>query len=185
MYYTYTYSKLDGTVFYVGKGKNGRAFSSSDRPKYFIQHALEQDGIVIRIIKRFETEAEAFAHEMELIRSYREQGVFLINRTDGGPGVNGYVQPEELRARKREQLTGYQHKKVQCPHCGFVGGATTTKRWHFDKCRGLKIYKARATLNGRRIFLGNHPTKEAADEATKAFYAQNGRGKPMAIVEST
>jgi len=185
MYYTYTYAKLDGTVFYVGKGKGRRAFSSSDRPSYFLQHALEQDGITIRIIRRFETEAEAFAHEMELIRHYREQGVFLLNRTAGGRGNIGYVVPAELRARKSAQMTGYKHKKIQCPHCGFVGGEPTTKRWHFDKCRGLKIYKARVTHNGRRIFLGNHPTKEAAKEATKAFYAQNGRGKPMTVAEAT
>lgn len=173
MYYTYTYAKLDGTVFYVGKGKGRRAFSSSDRPRYFLEHALEQGGIVVRIVRRFETEAEAFEHEKELIRSYREQGVFLLNRTDGGRGNNGYVQPEALRARKREQMTGYKYKKIQCPHCGFVGGETSTKRWHFDNCKGLRIHKARVTVNGKRKFLGNYPTKEEAVKAAEAYYAEH------------
>ena len=174
MYYTYTYAKLDGVVFYVGKGKGGRAFSSSDRPHYFLAHAFDQGGIIIRIVRRFETEAEAFAHEKELIRSYREQGVFLLNRTDGGRGNNGYVQPEAVRARKREQMTGYRHKKIQCPHCGLVGGETATKRWHFDKCQGLRPYKARVTVGGKRKFLGNYPTKEAAKQAAKSYYAAHG-----------
>lgn len=173
MYYTYTYAKLDGTVFYVGKGKGRRAFSSGDRPKYFLAQALDQDGITIRIVRRFETEAEAFDHEKELIRSYREQGVFLLNRTNGGRGNNGYVQPEALRALKSQQMTGYVFKKITCPHCGFVGGATSTKRWHFDNCTGLKgKFKGRATIDGKRVWLGSFHTKEEADQATRLFYIQ-------------
>ena len=173
MYYTYTYAKLDGTVFYVGKGKGRRAFSSSDRPHYFLNHALDQDGVIIRIVRRFETEAEAFTHEMELIRSYREQGVFLLNRTDGGRGVNGYVQSEALRSLKSKQMTGYKYQKIQCPHCGFIGGATSTKRWHFDRCTGLKgTFKGRATIEGKRVWLGTFHIKEEADQATRLFYIQ-------------
>lgn len=183
MYYTYTYAKLDGTVFYVGKGKGRRAFSSSDRPRYFLEHALDQGGIVIRIVRRFETEAEAFEHEKELIRSYREQGVFLLNRTDGGRGNNGYVQPEALRARKREQMTGYKYKKIQCPHCGFVGGETSTKRWHFDNCKGLRVHKARVTVNGKRKFLGNYPTKEDAKRVVAAYYAEHDRSVTATLKE--
>ena len=183
MYYTYTYAKLDGTVFYVGKGKGRRAFSSGDRPHYFLAHALEQDGIIIRIVRRFETEAEAFEHEKELIRLYRKQGVFLLNRTDGGRGNNGYVQPEAVRAIKSQKMTGYRYKKVQCPHCGFVGGETSTKRWHFDKCRGLKLHKARVTVNGKRKFLGNYPTKEDAKRVVAAYYAEHGRSTAATLKE--
>lgn len=183
MYYTYTYAKLDGTVFYVGKGKGGRAFSSSDRPHYFLEYAHDQGGMIVRIVRRFETEAEAFAHEEELIRSYREQGVFLLNRTNGGRGVYGYVQPEALRALRSQKMTGYRYKKVQCPHCGFIGGETSTKRWHFDKCRGLKIHKARVTVNGKRKFLGNYPTKEDAKRAAEAYYAAHGIGFDAAAKE--
>ena len=25
--------------------------------------------------------------------------------------------------------------KVECPHCKFIGGVSTTKRWHFDNCK--------------------------------------------------
>jgi hypothetical protein len=43
------------------------------------------------------------------------------------------------------------------------------KRWHFDKCTGAKIFKARATVNGKRIFLGHYATKEQADAIAKAY----------------
>lgn len=25
--------------------------------------------------------------------------------------------------------------KAECPHCGFVGGISSTKRWHFNNCK--------------------------------------------------
>ena len=25
--------------------------------------------------------------------------------------------------------------KIECPHCKFIGGISTTKRWHFDNCK--------------------------------------------------
>lgn len=51
---------------------------------------------------------------------------------------------EEKRLKSRE---GYKHSestkaklrkpkpKVTCPHCGFIGGASSTKRWHFNNCK--------------------------------------------------
>jgi hypothetical protein len=173
-YYTYTFSKPDGSVFYVGKGSGYRAFSSSDRPKYFFNIASEVGGMNIKIVKRFETEDEAFAHEKELIQHYLNEGVFLINRTKGGRGVTGFVQSEALRNHKRSLMKGYQYKKVQCPHCGFVGGATSTKRWHFDRCTGLKgTFKARATISGKRVWLGKFHTKDEANQAVRLFYIQH------------
>lgn len=29
----------------------------------------------------------------------------------------------------------FKHKIVKCPHCGFEGGISSTKRWHFDNCK--------------------------------------------------
>ena len=172
-YYTYTYSKPDGTVFYVGKGSGYRAFSSSDRPKFFFNIASSAGGMNIKIVKRFETEEEAFVHEKELIQQYLDQGLSLLNRTKGGKGVSGYVQSEALRSLRSKQMTGYKYKKVQCPHCGFIGGATSTKRWHFDNCTGLKgKFKGRTTIDGKRVWLGSFHTKEEADQAARLFYIQ-------------
>lgn len=28
-----------------------------------------------------------------------------------------------------------QHNKIICPHCQFVGGGNSMKRWHFDNCK--------------------------------------------------
>ena len=41
------------------------------------------------------------------------------------------------------------------------------KARHFERCTGLKPYRARVTLNGKRMWLGKFSTKEQADMAIK------------------
>jgi len=170
-YYTYTHSTPDGDIFYVGKGCGHRAFSSGKRPIAWREMVDKHNGITIKIVCYFETELEAYEHEKALIREYRQKGFLLINATDGGLGVKGFCQTPELRAYKSKLMRGYKHEQVTCPHCGFTGGATATKRWHFDNCRGLRRFKARATVNGKRVFLGNYPSKIEAQEAVRLFMA--------------
>jgi hypothetical protein len=43
---------------------------------------------------------------------------------------------EETRVKMRKPKA-----KIECPHCKFVGGVSTTKRWHFDNCKLIKIAK--------------------------------------------
>lgn len=31
--------------------------------------------------------------------------------------------------------TGVSHRKIECPHCGKIGGINTMGRWHFDHCK--------------------------------------------------
>lgn len=168
-YYVYTHSTPECAVFYVGKGCRDRAFSSGKRPHSWSKKVLECGGLNVRIEKYFANECDAFEYEALLIKKYLEEGRVLLNKTNGGKGVSGYVQDEALRERKRMLLTGYKHKTVCCPVCGTSGGETSMKRWHFDKCRGVKKYKARTTVNGKRVFLGNHATKDHAAAAVKQY----------------
>ena len=180
-YYTYTHSTPDGDVFYVGKGSGHRAYSTGKRTLAWRQMVEQHGGITIRIVARFEVEADAFAHEIALVDKYSEQGVLLLNLTAGGQGPLGYCQTEELRAYKRSLMTGYKHDKITCPHCGFVGGATSTKRWHFDKCKGLRTFKSRATIHGQRVFLGNYATQEEALRVSEKFKARAVNMPPEAV----
>ena len=177
-YYTYTHSTPDGDVFYVGKGSGHRAFSSSDRSIAWRKMVGKHDGYAIKIVARFATESEAFEHERLLIDRHRKQGLMLLNATNGGLGVEGHCQTEELRAYKSQLMRGYKHQTVTCPHCGFTGGITATKRWHFDNCKGWRRFKARVTVDGKRVFLGNHPTKIEADMAVQAFLASRSTLSP-------
>lgn len=172
MYYVYVHSKPGGGPFYVGKGTKGRAFTSGKRAWGWTALVEECGGVDVRIIKYFETEKEAFDFEKYLIKKLRAEGCQLINSSDGGKGPNGYKQSQELRDYKRRLMTGYKHKNVTCPHCGTSGGETTMKRWHFDKCTGAKRVKARATVNGKRVFLGNYATKEEAAMVVQQYLSE-------------
>jgi hypothetical protein len=176
MYYTYIHASPDGDVFYIGKGKDQRAYSMSDRSWLWRERFNKYDGITMRVVKRFETEQEAFDHEKELIKFYKDNGCDLVNLTEGGPGVNGYYQSPETRAKKSSLMRGYKHEQVTCPHCNEVGGKPSMLRWHFDNCTGpTKRFNARVTLNGERIYLGKFLTKEEASAAEDAFYSANPR----------
>jgi len=171
-YYVYTHAIPNGAVFYVGKGRRDRAFSVSKRSpawkKIFDQYA----GLTIHIVAHYGTEKEAYDAEKELIKRYRDHGAMLVNMSAGGKGPNGYVQSEATRHKKQILLTGYKHKTVTCPNCNTSGGETSMKRWHFEKCRGIKKFKARVTVNGKRFYLGKYATKEDAKNAATAFKAE-------------
>jgi hypothetical protein len=170
IYYTYTHSTPSGEIFYIGKGHDNRAFSYRDRGWAWKEAVAKAKGILIKIESEWSTEQEAFEHEIFLIKHHKELGAKLVNLTEGGSGPLGFKQSEKTRALIKEKMTGYVHKEITCPHCNTTGGETTMKRWHFDNCTGAKIFKARTTIFGKRIFLGNYATKEISTKIAKEFY---------------
>ena len=164
-YYTYTHSIPNGDVFYVGKGKDKRVYSTSDRPLAWRKLVEDNQGVKMEIVERFDSEEDAFNHERELIAKYKAKGCELVNLTSGGKGINDYCYSLEVRQAKSEMMTGWKHKEVKCPHCGTKGGETSMKRWHFANCTGVKPqFKSRVTINGERLYLGKFHTKQEADD---------------------
>jgi hypothetical protein len=169
MFYTYAHSAPNGMVFYIGKGHGDRAYSFSDRSHDWKRAVKTSNGVSVRVLAEWSTEIEAFEHEQFLIACFKDMGYDLVNKTDGGKGVFGYRQSDELKAHKSKLMTAYKHKTVTCPKCNKSGGETAMKRWHFDKCTGAKLYKSRATINGKRVFLGNYATKEEAFKVSEEY----------------
>ena len=170
-YYTYIHATPDGNVFYVGKGTGRRVYSTRDRTVHWRSIVQKHEGVMMRIVSHFDTEQEAFEHEKALIDMYKSQGCDLVNLTDGGRGPLGYRFTEEVRRLKSEQMKGYKHKQVTCPHCGITGGEPSLRRWHFDNCTGVKpTHKIRTTVFGKRVYLGKEHAKESADSLAKEFY---------------
>lgn len=176
-FYTYLHSSPTGIPFYVGKGVDDRAFSFSKRSHDWKRAVKHYDGLSIKIIAEWNTEQEAFEHEKVLISVFKGMGYSLANKTEGGLGQFGMKHTEETKRKKSLLLKGYVHKKITCPKCGKTGGQTTMKRWHFDKCTGLRPYKARVTIDGKRIYLGLFETKKLALDAEIKAY--NDANKPF------
>lgn len=103
--YTYTHQTADGRVFYVGKGKDRRAWAKNKRSVYW-QRVVKKHGLQVQIAARWPTEAEAFEHEKFLIWCFRDMGAELVNFTDGGEGSSGWQHDAETVAKIKASNTG-------------------------------------------------------------------------------
>lgn len=169
MYYTYCHLSPKGEVFYIGKGINDRAYSFNDRSADWKRAIKQHGGLKIQILAYWDTEEEAFNHEKVLIDCFIDMKCNLVNKTKGGLGAYGYKQSEELKKIKSLKMSGYKYKQVTCPHCKTTGGETAMKRWHFDNCTGAKTYRARVTVNGKRIHLGRFDSQDSVKMAINNF----------------
>jgi hypothetical protein len=97
-YYVYWYLRDDNTPYYVGKGKNGRAWSIA----HFVE--LPSDCSKIQILAHRLDEYEAYTLEIKLISYYGREDIstgILQNKTACGAGVSSYWTTD----RKKEVLS--------------------------------------------------------------------------------
>jgi hypothetical protein len=99
MFYTYLHRRADDLKpFYIGKGKDDRAYRKNHRNPHW-HRTVAKHGLVVEILAKWPTEVEAFEHEKFLIKCFRECGHGLANMSDGGEGQSGWVPSAETREK--------------------------------------------------------------------------------------
>ena len=130
-YYVYVYLRDDNTPYYVGKGKNNRAYSKKHRVEV-------PDKSKIIILNENMSEREALDMEVELISKYGRIDInsgCLENKTNGGDGISGWVPTEENKKniskatslaqsdpKIREFRRKFQQQRVEEGNHAFIGG---------------------------------------------------------------
>lgn len=109
-YYVYAYLRsTDGSPYYVGKGKEERAFGKHGRIP------VPKDKSRIVFLERNLSEIGAFAIERRMIRWYGRKDIgtgILQNRTDGGEGAAGLRHRPETKIKISISNTG----RINGPH---------------------------------------------------------------------
>ena len=139
MFFTYAHYTPEGRLFYIGKGSSvRRAHQMLGRNNYWCKVVAKYGKPEVKILAEWDTEQEAFEHEIALIKEYREQGLELCNLTDGGEGTSGYKHSaEHIQKNSLARLgksawwnIGRKHTEETKVKCGLAnkGKPTSTKQ---------------------------------------------------------
>jgi hypothetical protein len=141
MFFTYAHSKPDGTLFYIGKGTQKRAYAKDNRNPYW-QHVFNKHGRTVDMLAGWDQEADALLHEQFLIACFKGMGYKLANITDGGEGVSGHKHSADVKAKMSAFQKAFQNsEKMQAVHRQ-AGNLAKTPERRQQQSQRAKAYMA-------------------------------------------
>lgn len=184
-HYVYVHKRgSDGRVFYVGKGKQRRAWSASGRNRHW-RHIVARHGFEVEIIKADLPEYCALTVEQMTISRFGFGN--LANATLGGGGIQGWKHSEETKRRigeasKRREMTAKQraalddhrHREFTAEHKLRMSLAAKQRR------RGPLSAETRAKISAAHI--GIRPTEETRRRLSLAHVGKH-RGRDNATYD--
>jgi hypothetical protein len=182
MFYVYIHRKrTTREIFYVGKGKNKRAFDFSDRGSHW-ERTVKKHGVIVEIVESGLQEWYALELESDLISLHGRLDLgdgLLINKTDGGDGISGCVYSEESKQKIRDASKNRWSKQEE--HEKFskslIGNKRNLGKQHSketkEKCRQVNLGKKLSethkekVLNVLKAYWSTEENKKKASERLK------------------
>lgn len=168
-FYVYAYLRLDGSPYYIGKGKGKRAYD-----KHNVQ--VPKDRLRIVFLETNLSEIGALALERRYIRWYgrKDQGTGILrNLTDGGEGCEGYIPSEEVRKNISARVSGENNPMYGTSRTGkenpFYGQKHTEET--LAKMRGRKCSEENKQLYSRL----RKGIEDSAETKLKKSIAKKGK----------
>jgi hypothetical protein len=161
IYYVYAYLRKDGTPYYIGKGKDKRAYAKNHR-------SFPDDLTRIVFLEKNLTEIGALALERRYIAWYgrKDQKTgCLINLTDGGESNSGWLMPKKVKNKISQTKKGSIPWNVGKHH------STLTRQ------KLVEAHKSRAPVSAetRRKMSESHKNKPPE---MLAKYKEGARNRP-------
>ena len=164
MYYVYLWIREDRTPYYVGKGKEYRAYVKHIWGKRWISPP-PKDRIVI--VKYFDNEEESYLFEEWLISTYRRksEGGILINRSIGGKNRASLIRSQEEKEKLRvKSVKKYKQSEK---------GRETHKKWVEENKERVKEIKKKYRDNNREKLNEKGRNSKTKKELDKKWREQN------------
>lgn len=126
-----------GKVFYVGKGKDRRAWSKQYRNKFWCNVA-NKHGHSVELLFQGLTEEDAFQAEIDVITELRYFGEQLTNMTNGGEGSSGRVLTEEQKRAIGEKSRATKTPEVRAKISKAAKGRLHSEEAKQKNCRFIE-----------------------------------------------
>lgn len=114
-FYVYIHRRVaDGEIFYVGKGKDNRAWTTS-RNRYW-KRVARKHGVVVEICQDGLVEDDAFLLEAWLIAKNKRYNKYIVNSSMGGEGPSGMKQSRSSNIKRSKSLLRFHSENtIQYP----------------------------------------------------------------------
>lgn len=161
-FYIYKHIRLDtNTIFYIGKGKNSRAYDRSTRNQHW-KNIVSKHGYRVEFEVKGLLESEAYIKEVELIALYKAQGQCEANKSAGGEySATGVIQTEEHKQKIAKAQVGsknHMYGKTKENHPNYkkkLHSEAQRKKWSKDRRGILASEETKKKLSDLRIGSSN------------------------------
>jgi len=141
IYYTYAHHKPDGSIFYIGKGRDARAYAKTGRSIHWNNTAKKYKDFTVTILAKWPTEKEAFEHEIFLIETFKLMSVSIVNLSKGGEGASGVVPSAETRKKMSVASKGRRKSEETKAKMSAAAKGVKKSTEHLEKMRQQNLGK--------------------------------------------